>query len=84
MKKTLVLVLTVILCGCLSACGASGKNVTGITATESMVYFNAKCPYCNHVNPTSSVNISEGEIYETTVICKSDNCCKAFDISIKR
>ena len=87
MKKILGIIFVVILCVCLSACGESGisgNNVVGLTGNEARVWFNAKCPYCNHVNDTMGVNVSEGEKYETTVICKNDDCCKAFDISIKR
>ena len=93
MKKSLGIVLVAILCACLSACGGngtsgdngiSGNNVVGLTGNEARVWYNAKCPYCNHVNDTRGVNLSDGEEYETTVICRNDDCCKAFDIRIKR
>ncbi len=88
MKKILGIALVAItLCGCLSACGGngiSGDNVVGLTGNEGRVWYNAKCPYCNHVNDTRGVNLSDGKEYEITVICKNDDCCKAFDIRIKR
>ncbi len=86
MKKILGFILVAMLCLCLSACGnsISGENVVEVSGNVSRVWYHAKCPYCNHVNDTMGVNLSEGEEYEATVMCKNDDCCKLFDISIKR
>ena len=83
MKKFLVGICMLLLCVSLVACGgAQGKNVTGIVTSDNMVYFEPKCPECNHVGHTKAVNVSEGEEYEGMHIC--EKCGELFDIYISR
>ncbi len=83
MKKQLLCIAIFLLCVCLVGCsGTSGKNVTGITTTNNMALFEPKCPECNHVGLTKSVNISDGEEYESYHIC--EKCGHFFEISVKR
>ncbi len=83
MKKLLVGILCLTLLCCLAGCdGVDGENVTGITSTDNMVFFEPECPECGHIGLTESLNVCEGESYTGKRGC--DKCFKIFDISIER
>ncbi len=83
MKKLLVGILVFTMLFCFAGClGATGKNITGVTTTENMVYFEPKCPECNHIGRTKSVNICKGEDYNGTHFC--EECGKIFDFTVER
>lgn len=83
MKKILLGVLITTMLFCFSGClGAKGENVTGITTTENMVYFEPKCPECKHIGKTKSVNVCKGEDYSGSHFC--EECGELFDYSIER
>ena len=82
MKKVLVS-LVLILLVCLTSCsGVKGENITGITATENMVYFEPKCPECNHISGTKMLNLCKGEDYSSIYQC--EECFEVYDISVVR
>ena len=83
MKKFLIGILVLSTLCCLSGCtGARGENITGITTTDNMVFFEPKCPECKHIGYTKSLNLCEGEDYEGIHQCES--CGEIFDISVAR
>ena len=83
MKKILIGISILIMLCCLVSCsGAHGKNITGITTTENMVYFEPKCPECGHISYTKSLNICEGEDWEGVWQC--EECGEIYDISVAR
>ncbi len=83
MKKLLVGMLVFTMLFCFAGCfGATGKNITGVTTTENMVYFEPKCPYCKHIGRTKSANVCKGEDYNGTHFC--EECGKIFDFTVER
>ena len=83
MKKVLLGFLVLVTLCCLAGCsGARGENITGITTTENMVYFEPKCPECKHISRTKSVNLCKGEDYNGTHFC--EECGKIFDFTVER
>ena len=83
MKKLLVGILVlVMMLSCVGCGGADGENITGVTTTDNMVFFEPECPECGHIGLTESVNVCEGESYSGKRGC--DKCYKIFDISVER
>jgi hypothetical protein len=83
MKKIMVGILIFAMLICFAGCGgAKGENITGITTTDNMVYFEPKCPECKHISRTKSLNLCEGEDYNGMYQC--EECGEIYDISIER
>ena len=80
-KKTLLIILSLILCAALLSGCASGENVKINKVYDSMVTFYTKCPSCGHLE-YEQANISSGETYSYKTIC--NNCGEMFDFSVTR
>lgn len=83
MKKLLAGILLLTMLFCLVGCsGVKSQNITGITTTDNMIYFEPKCPDCNHISRTKMLNLCEGENYKGTYQC--EECFHLYDIVIER
>jgi len=68
-----------------TGCGngiAKAENATITNTTDNTVYFKPICPECGHIGYSKSINLCEGENYNTRYQC--EHCFNFYDLSISR
>ena len=84
MQKVFIGILMLTMFFCFVGCGNTvrGENATITTTTDNTVYFKPNCPECGHIGYSKSINLCEGENYNTRYQC--EHCFEFYDLSLNR